>query len=142
MAGVRASLPLTVLCLTVLSTTIWFIADFPVFSLSNIPSHGQQSPRVPSQELTIGLNTNDNSDESKDDSISDVQNRTLGVSHMNMAGRTQAETIKFQKIYAISMLHRTDKRDYLVLMGHVSRIDITFIDGVEEATCILMPYLL
>jgi hypothetical protein len=29
------------------------------------------------------------------------------------------------------MPHRTDKRDYLVLMGHVSSIDIIFVDDVN-----------
>ena len=39
--------------------------------------------------------------------------------------------IKFQKIYAISMPHRTDKRDFLALMALVSDLEIEFFDGVN-----------
>ncbi|KAF1996220.1 glycosyltransferase family 25 protein, partial [Amniculicola lignicola CBS 123094] len=47
--------------------------------------------------------------------IWNIRNRTLG----------------FQKIFAVSMPHRTDKRDYLALMAHVSGLDITAVDGVN-----------
>ncbi|EUC27314.1 glycosyltransferase family 25 protein [Bipolaris zeicola 26-R-13] len=55
--------------------------------------------------------------EPADDPIWDTQNSTLG----------------FQKIYAISMAHRPDKRDYLALMGLVSHLDIEFVDGVNAS---------
>ncbi|KAF2113971.1 hypothetical protein BDV96DRAFT_495107 [Lophiotrema nucula] len=58
---------------------------------------------------------NINLDEPADDPIRDVQNRTLG----------------FQKIFAVSMPHRTDKRDYQALFAFVSDLDIEFIDGVN-----------
>jgi hypothetical protein len=54
-------------------------------------------------------------DETENDPISDVHNATLG----------------FQKIYAISMPSRTNKRDYLALMGLVSGLEIDFADGVN-----------
>jgi len=39
--------------------------------------------------------------------------------------------IQFQKIYAISMPHRVDKKDSLALMALVSDLDIEYIDGVN-----------
>jgi hypothetical protein len=39
--------------------------------------------------------------------------------------------IQFQKIYAISMPHRVDKKDTLALMALLSDLDIEFIDGVN-----------
>lgn len=40
-------------------------------------------------------------------------------------------TLGFQKIYAISMPHRSDKRDYIVLMGLISHLNIDIVDGVN-----------
>jgi hypothetical protein len=39
--------------------------------------------------------------------------------------------VQFQKIFAVSMPHRSDKRDYLALMSLVSHLDIDFVDGVN-----------
>ena len=71
-------------------------------------------------------------EEPANDPIWNVQNATLG----------------FQKIYAISMPSRTDKRDYLALMGLVSGLEIEFSDGVNgsemhprsfPSVCLLSP---
>jgi hypothetical protein len=42
--------------------------------------------------------------------------------------------MQFQKIYAISMPHRVDKKDTLALMALVSDLDIEFIDGVNGSS--------
>lgn len=54
-------------------------------------------------------------DEPANDPIWDAQNSTLG----------------FQKIFAISMPHRSDKMNYLALMPIVSNLDIEFVDDVN-----------
>lgn len=41
---------------------------------------------------------------------------------------------QFQKIYAISMPHRVDKRDTLALMALVSDLDIEFVDGINGSS--------
>jgi GR25 family glycosyltransferase involved in LPS biosynthesis len=85
-----------------------------MFDRSNLrPSflHGLRAPATPpcNVQPTVSI------DEPADDPIWDIQNRTLG----------------FQKIFAVSMPHRTDKRDYLALMALASDLDIEFIDGVD-----------
>jgi hypothetical protein len=53
--------------------------------------------------------------ETVDDPIHHIMNSTLG----------------FQKIYAISLAHRNDKRDYMTLMALVSGLNIDFVDGIN-----------
>jgi hypothetical protein len=48
-------------------------------------------------------------------------------------------TNQFEKIFAISLPERTDRRDGLVLAGAVSDIDIEFIDGVRNVSTKSLP---
>ncbi|EUC42100.1 glycosyltransferase family 25 protein [Bipolaris oryzae ATCC 44560] len=66
-----------------------------------------------------------------------INNAQLRVSRVEPADDpiwdTQNSTLGFQKIYAISMAHRPDKRDYLALMALVSHLEIEFVDGVNAS---------
>ncbi|ORX96857.1 hypothetical protein BCR34DRAFT_578395 [Clohesyomyces aquaticus] len=102
----RSSFGLTFLCVTFFSFLVWITSG-----------HGgtSRSPGKARPHSADGVYTNVVVKESASDPIWEIQNRTLG----------------FQKIYAVSMPHRTDKRDYLALMAHMSGLDIEFIDGVN-----------
>lgn len=46
---------------------------------------------------------------------------------MQVYQRDRADRMQFQNIYAISMPHQTDERDYLASMGYASNIEIAFV---------------
>jgi hypothetical protein len=125
----RSSVQLAALCLGLFCSLIYFFGSgsnivYAPTSLKN-PIPGNSLPSSTLQNDTfLTLDSHPAAsddfpavaiDEPANDPIWDIKNATLG----------------FQKIYAISMPSRTDKRDYLALMGLVSGLNIEFADGVN-----------
>ncbi|KAF2264236.1 hypothetical protein CC78DRAFT_464096 [Lojkania enalia] len=113
----RPTFQLVAICITIFSGFLWFSSTQLHSSRNfeqNLPSTFLKGSRAPPTPL-CNVRPNLVVDEPSDDPIWDIQNRTLG----------------FQKIYAISMPHRIDKRDYQALMALVSGLDIEFVDGVN-----------
>jgi hypothetical protein len=125
----RSFFQVAALCLMVFSAFIYFLSSSssipsPVSNFRSRITGGYSNP--PSPETSTSVSEPSPSkpinnhllaaiDEPANDPIWDIHNATLG----------------FQKIYAISMPSRTDKRDFLSLMGLVSGLDIEFSDGVN-----------
>ena len=128
MALPRSSVQLAVLCFGLLCSVVYFLSSttssvpyapaglknrLPGFQAPTLnastPLEEDSQPAAPSNPSAYGI------EEPANDPIWNIKNATLG----------------FQKIYAISMPSRTDKRDYLALMGLVSGLEIEFADGVN-----------
>ncbi|CAI6341076.1 unnamed protein product [Periconia digitata] len=110
----RACYQVAAICITTLSFLIWiFHSSAGGGSTQHQVLRNQHESKFPFSSPVIPSPSLDNVQ--LRDAIHDILNQTLG----------------FQKIYAISMPHRTDKRDYLALMGYVSNLQIDFIDGVN-----------
>lgn len=69
----------------------------------------------------------------ENDILNDVFNQTLGVSyHIPLFIYHELTSIKqFEKIFAINLPERSDRRDSLSLAAAVSNISLEFIDGVH-----------
>lgn len=127
MIAPRSSVQLAILSLFLLCSFVYFFASdsitpyAPASLKDHLPGINSSTPNTtttladdsqPADSIKLpvfGI------DEPENDPIWDIQNATLG----------------FQKIYAISMPSRTDKRDYLALMSLVSGLEIEFADGVN-----------
>jgi len=112
----RLTFQIAAICITIFWCFAWVLSikksNKTIAHITHLQSGSTNRPTLASVTNTIPKL---DIDEATTDPVWDILNTTLG----------------FQKIYAISMPHRTDKRDYLTLIGLVSNLDIDIVDGVN-----------